>query len=108
MPSRALVGHIGNGPPGVVGSPNHTAAQTHAAEVATNSGAPRLSGTDRWWSITSRLAYNTENSIAAAAFVSEFMVATLTPITMALTMSPTTTDQMIHFLAASAEACASG
>ncbi len=52
MPSRALVGHNGSGPPGVVGSPTQTAAQTHAVDVTTNNGVPRLNGTDRWRIIT--------------------------------------------------------
>ena len=41
MPSSALVGHTGRGPPGVVGSPIHTAVQKSPAPAATASGAPR-------------------------------------------------------------------
>ncbi len=48
MPSRALVGHTGSGPPGVVGSPTQMAAHTNVADAATTSGAPRLNRTDRW------------------------------------------------------------
>jgi len=41
MPSSALVGQTGSGPPGVVGSAIHTAVQKSPAPAATASGAPR-------------------------------------------------------------------
>src|SRR6516162_7001460 len=48
MPNRALVGHTGRGPPGVVGSPTQVRAHTNVVDAATRSGAPRPDGTDRW------------------------------------------------------------
>ena len=48
IPSRALVGHTGSGPFGVVGSPAQMAAHINVVDAATTSGAPKLSGADPW------------------------------------------------------------
>jgi hypothetical protein len=44
-----LVGQIGSGPPGVVGSPAQIAAHANVADAATTSGAQRPSGACRGW-----------------------------------------------------------
>jgi len=46
MPNNSLVGHVGIGPPGVVGSAIQTAQQPHAASAATPAGAHRRCRTD--------------------------------------------------------------
>jgi len=48
IPNRALVGHTGSGPPGVVGSPTQMAAHTNVVDAATTSGAAKLSGVEAW------------------------------------------------------------
>jgi hypothetical protein len=47
MPNKALVGHTGSGPPGVVGSLTQVAAHTNVVDAATSSGAPRANDEDR-------------------------------------------------------------
>ena len=50
-------------------------------------------------------AQNPKNSMAAFVFV--FMLIMLKVMMIAFTIRPTTTDQITHFLALSADACAS-
>src|SRR5690242_21216535 len=42
IPNKALVGHTGSGPFGVVGSPAQMAAHISVVDAATTSGAPRF------------------------------------------------------------------